>query len=226
MKRLILFLFLFLLIFFLSDCHNKADLSVPPPFPSQSPWLKCSPDTVYFQNSVLPLVINSCAKSGCHDASGSAHELILDNYSAILNLVTPREPLSSRLYTTLFTFGENRMPPNATLSANQEGLIYYWILQGAKNNRCETPCDSSHVTYDSAIVIIVQSWCTSCHSGSNPAYGISLTSYDEVKSAVNNGRLMGAIRQEQGYYPMPKGSQLSPCDIALFQIWINKGMPH
>jgi hypothetical protein len=36
---------------------------------------------------------------------------------------------------------------------------------------------------------------------------------------------MGAIRQETGYYPMPKGTQLSPCDIALFQKWINRGMP-
>jgi len=226
MKRLYSASFLFLFIFLLAGCHNKADLSIAPPFPSQSPWLKCSKDTIYFQNSVLPLVIYSCAKSGCHDQGGHKHGIVLDSYSGIYSHVTPYNPVSSTLYTALFSFGQQRMPPDAHLSVNQEGLIYYWILQGAVNNKCEPAgCDSTHVTYDSTINAIVQSWCTGCHGGSNPANGISLTNYDQVKAAVNNGRLMGAIRQETGFYPMPKGSQLSPCDIALFQIWINRGMP-
>ena len=226
MKRLSLTSILFSFIFLLICCHNKADLSVAPPFPSQSPWLKCSQDTIYFQNSVLPLVINSCAKSGCHDAGSNKHELTLDNYTNIYNLVTPSDPVSSKLYTVLFSSSQQLMPPNGRLTVNQEGLIYYWIRQGALNNRCESAgCDSSHVTYDSTINTIVQSWCTGCHGGSNPAYGISLTTYDQVNAVVNAGRLMGAIRQETGYYPMPKGSQLSPCDIALFQKWINLGMP-
>jgi hypothetical protein len=226
MNRLSFASLLFLVVFLLAGCHHKSDLSIAPPFPSQSPWLKCSKDTIYFQNSVLPVVINSCGKSGCHDAGSNKHELVLDNYSSIYNLVTPNDPVSSRLYTVLFSFGQQKMPPGDRLSVNQESLIYYWILQGAVNNRCEPAgCDSSHVTYDSIINPIVQSWCTGCHGGSTPAYGISLTTYDQVKLAVSNGRFMGAIRQETGFYPMPKGSQLSPCDIALFQIWINKGMP-
>lgn len=225
MKRLFYASVLLFLILMLADCHNKADLAIAPPFPSQSPWMKCPKDSIYFQNSVLPVVINSCAKSGCHDAVSKKHGIVLDSYQNILNLVTPGNPVSSRLYTVLFDFGNQRMPPDAHLSVNQEGLTYYWIQQGALNNRCETPCDSSHVTYDSAIVIIVQSWCVSCHGGTNPANGLSLTSYDEVKASVNSGRLMGAIRQETGFYAMPKGSQLSPCDIALFQLWINRGMP-
>jgi hypothetical protein len=224
-KRLAPKSILIFIIILLASCHNKADLSIPPPFPSQSPWLKCSHDTIFFQNSVLPIFINSCSKSGCHDQASNKHELALDNYSGIYNNVQPYNPVSSKLYTALFSFGSQKMPPHETLSVNQEGQIYYWILQGALNNVCETPCDSSHVTYDSAVVIITQSWCTSCHGGSNPAYGLSLETYDQVKASVNSGRLMGAIRQETGYYPMPKGSQLSPCDIAIFQKWINRGMP-
>jgi hypothetical protein len=227
MKRLSFVSVLFFLIILLASCNHNADLSIAPPFPSQSPWLKCSQDTIYFQNSVLPLVINSCAKSGCHDAGSNKHGLTLDNYTSIYNLVTPYDPVSSKLYTVLFSNAEGRMPPDTRLTVNQEGLVYYWIRQGALNNRCESAgCDSSHVTYDSTINTIVQSWCTGCHGGSNPAHGISLETYDQVKAAVNTGRLMGAIRQETGYYPMPKGSQLSPCDVALFQKWINLGMPH
>jgi hypothetical protein len=225
MKRLFAIAIGFLLILVMNtSCHNKADLSVAPPFPSQSPWLKCSKDTIYFQNSILPLVINSCGKSGCHDQGGQ-HDISLTDYTGITNIVSAGNPRSSKLYTCLFSFGEQKMPRNGQMTVNEEGLIYYWIQQGALDNKCETPCDSSHVTYDSAIVIITQSWCTTCHGASNPANGLSLTTYEEVKASVNSGRLMGAIRQENGYYAMPKGSQLSPCDIAIFQKWINLGMP-
>jgi hypothetical protein len=225
MKRLSVFSILLLFVLFsITSCHNKADLSVPPPFPSQSPWLKCSKDTIFFQNSVQPVIINSCAKSGCHDQGGQ-HDLSLTGYTGISDIVSPSNPLGSRLYTALFSFGDKKMPPKERLSVNQEGLIYYWILQGALNNKCETLCDSSNVTYDSAIVIITQSWCTTCHGDSNPAYGLSLTSYELVKASVNGGRLMGAIRQENGFYAMPKGGQLSPCDIAIFQKWVSLGMP-
>lgn len=225
MKRLSYLSVLGLFAILLTSCHNKADLSVPPPFPSQSAWLKCSRDTIFFQNSVLPIFINSCAKSDCHDQGGSAHGLTLDSYSGISSNVKPYDPVSSKLYTAIFSFGDKHMPPHEQLSVNQEGLIYYWIQQGAMNNICETPCDSSHVTYDSAVVIITQSWCVTCHGGSAPAYGLSLNTYDQVKASVNSGRLMGAIRQENGYFPMPKGGQLSPCDIAIFQKWVNLGMP-
>jgi hypothetical protein len=223
MKRLLILSVLMVVV--MTACHNKADLSVPPPFPSQSPWLSCSKDTIFFNNSVLPIFINSCAVAGCHDANTGQEDLVLDNYSTIRANVVPGDPASSKLYKVLFSYGEKKMPPKSTLSVNQKGLIYYWILQGALDNECPTPCDSTHVTYDSAIVIITQSWCTSCHSGSTPAYGLSLATYDEVKASVNSGRLMGAIRQQSGYYPMPKGGQLSPCDIAIFQKWINLGMP-
>ena len=216
----------FLLAIVIVGCHNKADLSVAPPFPAQSPWLKCSKDTIFFENSVLPFVINSCSKSGCHDAGGNAHELTLSNYSDISRLVSPGDPLSSKLYTVLFAFGESHMPKGGQATVNEEALVYYWIKQGASDNLCETPCDSSHVTYDSAIVYITGAWCISCHGGSSPAYNLSLTTYDQVVASVNSQRLMGAIRQQSGYYPMPKGGQLSPCDIAIFQKWINLGMPH
>jgi len=226
MKRFTLAsLILFLVISFFA-CHHNADLTIAPPFPSQSAWLTCSKDTIYFQNSVLPLVINSCGKTGCHDAGGSKHGITLDGYSNIMKLVTPYDPTSSKLYTVLFSNTQEQMPPNNHLDVNQEGLIYYWILQGALNNKCEPAgCDSSHVTYDSTINVIIQSWCIGCHSGSNPANGMNLSTYDQVKAVANGGRLMGSIRQENGYYAMPKGSQLSPCDIALFQKWISLGMP-
>ena len=129
MKRLSFTVFPFLCTLLLAGCQHSADLSIAPPFPSQSPWMKCSKDTIYFQNSVLPVVINSCAKPDCHDAGGHKHGLTLNSYQNIYNLVTPGDPVSSKLYIVLFSNSEARMPPNSRLTVNQEGLIYYWILR-------------------------------------------------------------------------------------------------
>jgi hypothetical protein len=226
LKRFFFFVQLCFVIVVITGCHNKADLSVAPPFPKMPVGLNCSPDTVYFQATVLPLIINSCAKSGCHDQSTGEQGYTLDNYTGIMRLVTPGAPTASKLYTVLFNQGELHMPPNTSLSVNQDGIIYYWIQQGALDNRCESAgCDSSVVTYTTPISLIVESWCTGCHGGTDPANGLSLTTFDQVKASVNSGRLMGAIHQETGYFPMPKGSRLSACEIALFDKWVSLGMP-
>jgi hypothetical protein len=226
MKRIHLFLLFCIPLAVITGCHNKADLSVAPPFPQVPTGLTCSRDSVYFQNTVLPLIIYNCAKSGCHDAAGNTHGITLDSYDGIMRLVTPSAPTASKLYTVLFNQGEQHMPPDYTFTVNEDGIIYYWILKDALNNRCQPAgCDSSNVTYTHSIAPICQSWCTGCHGTSNPSNGLSLTTYEQVKASVNSGRLMGAILQEPNYKPMPKGSSLSSCEISLFKIWVRLGMP-
>jgi hypothetical protein len=119
------------------------------------------------------------------------------------------------------------MPPGTPFSTDQKSIIYWWIAQGAYNNRCDSAgCDSTNVTYTSSINPIIQSWCIGCHSGSKPANGLSLETYDEVVACAKSNRLMGALRHDNGYYPMPKGGEmLSPCEINLFQKWITLGEP-
>ena len=36
--------------------------------PSTPVVVTCSPDTVYFSQTILPLITSNCAMSGCHDA--------------------------------------------------------------------------------------------------------------------------------------------------------------
>src|SRR5689334_22148052 len=48
------------------------------------PEIACDPDSVYFINTVLPLFISNCAKSGCHDAASHEEGIILDSYASIL----------------------------------------------------------------------------------------------------------------------------------------------
>ncbi|MCX6251597.1 MAG: hypothetical protein NTX61_12690 [Bacteroidetes bacterium] len=224
-----LLLFLAFCFILLVTCRHKADLTLAPPPPAPTPnppGYSCSPDTIYFQNAVLPLIVSNCAKSGCHDQATGQHGLVLDSYSTIIHNVSPFNPQGSRLYTALFNGEEDAMPPGSPFSANQKSIIYYWIAQGALNNKCtEAGCDSSNVTFDSVIKPILQTWCVGCHSGSSPSNGLSLTTYAQIVASVNSGRLMGAIRQDVGYHAMPPGSKLSDCSIAIFQKWINLGEP-
>jgi hypothetical protein len=209
-------------------CHHKADLSVAPPKPPDpGPEFKCSHDTVYFKNSVYPLVLTGCAKTGCHDQSSGKSDLVLDNYQNIMELVKPFDPQGSKLYYVLFSNPEGRMPQDGPFSMDQKSVIYWWIAQGAYNNGCDSVgCDSTNVTYTLTINPIIQTWCINCHSGSNPSGNIALATYDEVVSCANSGKLMGAIRHDQGFKPMPQGgSMLPPCEIALFEKWIRTGKP-
>lgn len=222
-------LMLFILWITLPSCHHDANLDFVPALPTAPPpgW-KCSIDTIYFRNSVYPVILSSCAKSKCHDQTSHRSDLVLENYNEIYALVLPFNPQESKLYKMLYSNSDGRMPPDAPMDAEGKSIIYWWIAQGAFNNGCDsTGCDSSNVTYNASVSPIIQSWCLSCHSGSNPGGGFGLENYNQVVSAANSGRLMGAIRQEAGYSPMPQPGtvKLSTCDINLFAKWIRTGMP-
>jgi hypothetical protein len=220
-------LFFSLLALSFASCHHTADLTIEPPKPAPpGTEFKCSHDTIYFQNSVYPVILSGCAKSGCHDQSTQKGDQVLDNYTDIHRLILPYDPQSSKLYWILFSNSEGRMPPDAPLSMEQKSIIYWWIKQGGYNNRCDSAgCDSTNVTYTNSIDPILQAWCIGCHGGSNPSNGLNLDTYDNAKACAQSNRLMGAIKHETGYYPMPKPGQLSSCEISLFQKWINLGYP-
>jgi hypothetical protein len=225
MKKFLLFFSLSGIIILLTVCKHTPDLSLDPPFPVLPPIedSSCSPTTVYFQNSVLPVVNSGCAKSGCHDEATHKSGLTLTNYSQIMDLVSPSSPQDSKLYKVLFSNNEvKRMPPEAPLPDNQKSIIYYWIKQGAQNNSCEcSGFDTLNVTYSTSIKPIIDNWCVNCHGGSSPSNSMPLETKDEVIGVANGGRLMGALHHETGFYPMPNGFMLSNCSIGKFQVWVD-----
>jgi len=87
-------------------------------------------------------------------------------------------------------------------------------------------CDTTNVTYSNSVWPIINANCTSCHGGGAPAGNIRLENYNDISSAANNGSLLGTIRHEDGWSPMPKGGgKLNNCDIAKFETWVNQGTP-
>jgi len=199
--------------------------------------IPCDPDTVYFQNDVLPLLQSSCGIAGCHDPITAEGEVILTSYYYVMQTadVVPFEPWESDLWEKIEDdFQSNRMPPPPTppLNQDQKDIIYNWILQGALDNYCDQEdCDSINVTFSEIVFPIIQNGCFGCHSGADPGGGILLTNHAEIAAlgAIepgNTGSLLGAITWTSGNIPMPEnGAQLSDCKIAQIRKWIDDGMP-
>jgi len=184
----------------------------------------CSPDTVYFQNTISPLVISNCAMSGCHDAGSHKSGVILTSYAGIMKLVKAGNPTGSSLVSITSTTGSGVMPPapKARLTTAQIDLIKKWISQGAKDNSCNA-CDTATFTYSAVVKVIMQNKCVGCHSSTSASAGIDLSTYAGVKVVADNGRLMGSIKQLTGYSAMPVGGKLADCEITQIQKWVNAG---
>jgi hypothetical protein len=92
---------------------------------------------VGYQRDIAPLISANCAVPDCHDGSGE--EDALNSYDQLIKHagVRPGDAHGSALYQVIRLYtGERAMPPAPypALTDEQIGLIYVWILQGAKDN--------------------------------------------------------------------------------------------
>lgn len=89
----------------------------------------------------------------------------------------------------------------------------------------EFQCDTSEIIYTD-LTYIFSGICANCHSESLFYKGIKMDSYDNVKTAVNTGKVWRAINHEDGIRPMPDGlPKLSDCDLNKINAWIKAGLP-
>lgn len=188
----------------------------------------CDPAVVYFEQEILPLITSNCAKSGCHDATGQ-DGVILTDYNSIINTgeVVPGNPGNSELYETITeTDLSKRMPPppEAALTVEQIQTIAAWITQGAQNNSCASACDTSDVRWSTVIEPLIAQNCRGCHQGTTAQGGINLETYAQVNALALNGTLLGVVRYEPGFVPMPYGSnRLNDCKVRQIELWVQGG---
>jgi hypothetical protein len=204
----------------------------PPPDPVDTSGVPCSPDTVYFQNQILPLLVSNCAMSACHDVQSHQEGIILTNYTNIRQKVVPFNASQSKIYKSIIdTDPGDRMPrpPAPAFTPEQKNLVKKWIEQGALNNVCNESygqCDTMNITYTAYLQPLLASKCVGCHGVTNPGGGIKLTSYAEVKASAQSGKLYGSIAWLYGFKLMPQsGAQLSSCQISKVKAWVDSGMP-
>ena len=190
----------------------------------------CDPDTVYFTNTILPLLNSNCAISDCHDAITHEDDVRLYDYSHIMEQVTAGSLSNSDLYEVITENDpDNIMPPSPynALTSEQIGLIATWIQQGAKNNSCIADCDPTSFSFAQNIAPIVELTCSGCHSGTNPSGSLTLATYDQIKTIALDGRLMHSLNGTNGYSIMPDNSTgLPECNKTQFQNWVDAGAPN
>jgi hypothetical protein len=112
----------------ITSCHHYPDLSIAPPRPAPpGPEFKCSHDTIYFVNTVLPIITTGCARSGCHDEASHKANHILDNYSgyhaARYHHLIRREASYIRCFSST---PSETMPPNNSVLPGSER--YYLLV--------------------------------------------------------------------------------------------------
>lgn len=193
----------------------------------------CDPDTIYFTQTILPLLVSNCAIPGCHSAASAEDGVILNNYENIINTgdVRPFDLDGSDLYEAITDDDPDKfMPPpgeGEPLTAEQVGLIAAWIQQGALNSDCNSgDCDTTNVTYALKIEPIIAAKCQGCHSGSSPQGDLSLVGYANVRDQAIDGNMLDAVQHTGNVEPMPfQSNQLPQCEIDLIRIWIENGAP-
>ncbi len=206
----------------------KHEPIAPPPLAPSGPRVislePCDPDSSYFYNDVVPILINNCAFSGCHSA------VSLSNYSDIINIgdVEAGDTTNSYLYTVITTSNQNKRmppPPRPPLPDSSKAVIAKWILQGARANACND-CDPTRFEFNAHVLPVIVKNCEGCHSGTNPSGGIRLTNYFQIKEQADNGKLLGSLKHQSGFSSMPPSGKMPDCQISIIESWINNGAPN
>lgn len=194
------------------------------------PGNPCSADTVYFVNTILPMITSGCAMSGCHDATSHVEGLTLNSYSGIMRIVSAGNASGSKLYQVITTTNQGDImppPPHQPFSTSAKASIQKWINQGAKNNQCTGGCDTTVFAYAAVITPLINTYCKGCHNPSSLGGGVDLSTYNGVKAAAVNGSLLGSIKHASGYVAMPQGgNKLQDCQIRQVEKWIQAGTPN
>lgn len=223
----------FIIFASLTSCKHEPVGPITPPGPTDT--TTCDPDTIYFGNTILPLINSNCAIPGCHNTNGGDDQFALLTYEDIISNthVVAHNVNAGKLYDVITDNGEDRMPPSpySKLTNDQIDKIATWIEQGALNNFCDESgavCDTSNVTFSGSVKPIIDQKCKGCHSGTQPQGGIALTNYDQIKASGASGKLFGSVNWDSGYFKMPKNaaSQIPDCEIRKIKIWIDAGMPN
>ncbi|MFM7218018.1 MAG: c-type cytochrome domain-containing protein, partial [Bacteroidota bacterium] len=215
---------------FFTSCKNDP-LEFLPPSGNGTGANSCDPDSAYFENDIAPLLNTNCAKSGCHDPITHAEGIRLNTYANVMNsgIIDPGNPGNSDLIEVITETDPDKImppPPAQPLTSSQIALLNQWISQGARNNSCTGGCDTTNVTFSQSIAPLLQNKCNGCHGTSNPGGGVILTSYANVLTVAQNGKLLSSVEHTSAF-PMPKnGNKLPQCEIDMIRIWIDAGAPN
>jgi hypothetical protein len=192
-------------------------------------------DSVYFNQTILPLFTNKCAT--CHNGTSQGGEdalFALNDYASIRSRVSLSNPTGSSIYRVLSNTGENFMPPTssgiAPFTSVEKQELLTWINEGARNNTCSSgTCDTTNaISYATQVSGILQTNCVGCHNSTTASGNVNLSDYNSVKTyatTLRNGTpvIIGAVKKLPGFGAMPPAYSLDACTIRTLELWIAQG---
>jgi hypothetical protein len=181
-----------------------------------------------YTRDIQPILLSSCAVSGCHDAITHKEGVDFSSYSKTILRIKSGSPGTSSLYNSITSNpgSENFMPPKpySPLSKTAIDSIYSWIKRGGLNEECATTCDTTGtIDYAGHIKPIIDLNCVSCHGANSPSAGITLLTAANVQAVAQTGKLLGAVQRKSGFIAMPAAYSLSTCDVKQIELWIKLG---
>ena len=85
-------------------------------------------------------------------------------------------------------------------------------------------CQTEEMSLVVDILPILEADCMQCHSASANFGNVSLEGFDQLSKYVNDGSLLGVIKHDPGFSPMPKGApKLLDCEVQKIEAWIQAG---
>lgn len=209
---------------------NPIDTTGNPGGGGNNSGVPCDPDSIYFQNQILPILISNCTESGCHNNVDKEDGVILTSYQSLVSTVenaTLNNWDENKLMKVLLDDDpDDRMPyGKPPLPQAQINLIAAWIQQGAKNNGCNEnygSCETVNVKYSAFVRPLIQAKCQGCHSGSTAQGGVNLSTYANVKTLASNGKLYAAVTRTTNWMPNG-GTKLDDCTLDKLKSWIDAG---
>jgi len=181
-----------------------------------------------YDRDIQPILMSSCAVSGCHDAASHKEGNDFSTYTKTLGTISKGNPTGSKMYKSITASqsSEDFMPPKpySALSKAAIDTIYSWIKRGGLNEECASPCDTTGtIKYASHIKSIIDLSCVSCHGVNSPSGGIKLLTASDVQAVAKTGKLLGAVKRKSGFVAMPPAYALSTCDVRQIELWISQG---
>jgi len=181
----------------------------------------CSSDTIYFQNTILPILASNCGMSGCHDENSHKDGVVVTDYVSLMNsdIIERGHGNHSELFEAITDSGDDMMPPSPASPLTQEQIsqIQKWIDQGSINNQC-MECDTTVFTFSEAVLPLIETYCKGCHGP-----GSSNGEYFDYTSITADTALVWTNIQDNS---MPKNTSLSDCQKTVIKNWLDAGAPN
>lgn len=85
-------------------------------------------------------------------------------------------------------------------------------------------CDTSVVRFSVEITDVLRRNCYECHASNIATAGVILDTYTGVRTRVQTGQLISAVRQDGTVRPMPfLRARIPLCDLNKIEKWVREG---